>query len=469
MGFDNTTDKLITLKNRKNSIQIIVNKDIDNDKSNNCEKALNYLLSSSIKLEASLDINNITILELSHCCLTEVPQYLKQLKLKHLGLAHNKLQQVPLCLYSGLKYLESLDLSHNSISEFGMEPDCVFSLKLLKLNHNSFKDLPKWLLNFKSTNLEDFNYSCNKASHYNFKKNSFNLNVTKVKRVKLRNTDMIDSDFAFLRCFKQLEHLDISNKYYKYSNRFKDIDDLFVKQVWKQLTVLKLNDLSISFFPEGILWLESLKELSIQKNVISWFPDGIQYMVNLEVLDISNNTLVAIPKEILELQSLKVLKAARNSIDQVPDLFSMKNLSTLDLYDNLLDTLKYNLQTVEYVDLEFNYLDTVEFGDSYSEKKISYREKYGYSRMDGVQMRCEHWSRSSFTSEESGSELRIVASEDIDLEDWDAPSEVRQTSPDIDSADEDWQGDEICRVKTIVQTERVYVPDEDWMFEDADW
>nr|CAH7720638.1 unnamed protein product [Callosobruchus chinensis] len=468
MGFENSIDKLLTLKSRDDCIEVVANNSTVTDKSENYTQALNYILSSIVTLDVHLDISKITILELSHCSLTEVPQDIKHLELKYLGLAHNKLQHVPLCLYSGLKALESLDLSHNFISEFEMAPDCVFSLKTLKLNHNLFKNLPKWFLSFKSRSLEELNYSCNKASHYNHKKNSYNLNFCRVRKLKLRNSLMVDSDFSFLRCFKLLEYLDLSNKYNKCFNRFKDIDELFVKLVWKQLYELKLDNLSISLFPEGILWLETLKELSIRQNTISWLPDGIRYMVNLELLDISNNLVVGIPEEILELHSLKVLQAAQNRIEKVPDLSSMKRLTTIDLYDNLLETVSYDVQTVEYVDLECNYLDTGELGSAYSTKMINYREIQEYWRVNGIKSSPDFSSNRSSTSDEFQlGELGVIG-EDIQCEDWDAPPNIRQTSPDIDSSDEDWQEDEIYVVKQVVQSAKVYVPDEDWMFEDAD-
>nr|CAI5858693.1 unnamed protein product [Callosobruchus analis] len=469
LGFENTISKLITLKNQKDSVEAVVNKSTVTGKSENYTVALKHILSSIEKLDVNLDVSKITTLELSHCNLRELPPDFKLLKLKHLGLAHNNFQHVPLCLYSSLKDLESLNLSHNLISDFDMAPDCVLSLKTLQLNHNSFENLPKWLLSFKSTNLEELNYSCNKASHYIYKKNSYNLNVTKIRKLKLRNAHMIDSDFSFLRCFKLLEYLDLSNKYNKCVNKFKDIDELFVKQAWKQLHVLKLDNLSISFFPEGILWLESLKELNIQQNIISWLPEGIRYMVNLELLDISNNLLVGIPEEILELHTLKVLKAAHNKIDEVPDFSSMKSLSTIDLYDNRLETFSCNLQTVKYIDLECNYIDTGKLGSDYSKKMVSYRQIQDYHRANGIETSREFLLEKSSTSEESEpGDLVTILSEDIVFEDWDAPSTVRQTCPDIDSSDEDWQGDEVYILKPCIQFAKVYVPDEDWMFEDAD-
>nr|CAH7720636.1 unnamed protein product [Callosobruchus chinensis] len=42
-----------------------------------------------------------------------------------------------------------------------------------------------------------------------------------------------------------------------------------------KLYELKLDNLYISLFPEEILWLETLKELSIRQNTISWMEYGM--------------------------------------------------------------------------------------------------------------------------------------------------------------------------------------------------
>lgn len=440
------------------------------------EDFFNHILPEEIGVR-NIDISKITFLELSKCNLIDLPIACTKLNLKYLGLSHNNFEHVPLCLYNGLKNLESIDLSYNQIKNFDLEPDCMSHVRKMRLNNNKFDNVPKWFLMFRCTNMEEFNYSQNKAKTYKYMKNSFNVNLLKLKKLELVSSCLIDDDFNLLKCFKHLQYLDISNVTSPHTNRFHDLDDLFVKPKWKELTVLKLNNLSLSLFPEGIAWIESLRELYAAGNSLSWLSESIEYLVNLEVLVVSNNTLVSLPKCLTSLERLTVLQASNNYIDGVPDFSSMLNLKTLDLYGNSLEMISFNVNTVDFVDLEFNYCETKEFKkfSLYEEKKNNLREKYSFAeRYDGVKIRQSDDSTDSYSEmdsyydsmDENTNSAPVVVDE---TENWDLPSKTWNVHSDIDSEDERWQGEEIkTYLGKTCETKRVYVSDDDWMFEDCD-
>ncbi|KAJ8920826.1 hypothetical protein NQ315_015616 [Exocentrus adspersus] len=448
--------------------------------------------------DTSIDISRISSVELSRCDLTDLPEYFKKLNLKYLGLSRNKLSKVPVCLYSGLNYLESLDLSNNQIQNFDMEPACLPYLKKVILDFNKFDVAPKWFLTFRCTNMEEFSYSHNKAKHYNFMKNSFNMNLLKLKKLVLVNSCLIDPDFKLLKCFRQLQHLDISNQRISlntpstHCNRFEDLDDLFVKPKWKELNVLKLNNLSISIFPEGVAWIESLQELYIFDNCISWLPDDIQYLVNLKILNVSTNELISLPKVMPSMQNLTALQVSNNSIDFAPDFSSMSNLKTLDLYNNCLSSVSFNVDTVSFVDVEGNYCDTMELENYslYEQKKKALRREYSSmeERSDGPKEQREnldeydeYYEKNKCMSdfyefyEQSGKASSDCGEQSVafdENENWDLPPKIRKSHSDIDSDDDKWQGEEdkpgkrhSSRTKEKV---KVYVSDDDWMFIDCD-
>ncbi|KAG5869118.1 hypothetical protein JTB14_024349 [Gonioctena quinquepunctata] len=307
-----------------------------------------------------------------------------------------------------------------------------------------------------------------------------------LKKLKLKNANLIDKDYSFLKCFTLLQYLDISNKHNASINKFYEVDELFVKSKWKQLKVLKMNNLSLAFFPEGIAWLESLAELHINNNYISWLPDGVEFMINLVILDISHNHIIAIPEKLNKLECLEVLKASNNYIENVPDLTVMPSLKFLDLYDNLLEAISLNHDAIEYIDLENNYFDTKEIKDysGYEAKreKIRLQEKIHLFRTNGHKLKESESLSSSFDSRKSGfcseddyeSDMEIQTvlfntSNIVEEDDWDTPRKKPDKNPDVDSVDEDWEGfedDEVKKFENVI--EKIYIADEDWMFEDAE-
>ncbi|KAJ8946666.1 hypothetical protein NQ318_019978 [Aromia moschata] len=397
MGIENASESKLICKKNKETLEVRSHKSDNCDIENfiSLDYLFDYLIPERI-CDITVDISKIAVLELSHCNLTELPIACKKLKLKHLGVSHNKLTEVPLCLYSGLKSLESLDLSHNEIESFDIEPECLPCIKIVKLNNNKFSNAPKWLLMFRCTNLEEFNYSHNKAEHYNVSK-----------------------------C---LNYLDISNEGTTFANKFDELDDLFVKPKWKEMTVLRLNYLSLSILPEGIVWIYGLKELYITNNYLSWLPDNIGFLTNLEVLDISDNAIVAVPQNIRYLEKLHTLLASNNSIDSVPDLSEMLNLKILDLYNNLLDSaVIFNSNTVELIDLGNNYCNTQNLQDY-----ETYKEKIIEARYDGTK---NYVKRSESSSSCRSDDEYYFDNDEIvttypatvdDTEDWDLPVKVKR-------------------------------------------
>ncbi|CAG9862933.1 unnamed protein product [Phyllotreta striolata] len=476
MGFKETPQIFIT--GTSNSV-IVTSKKSSTTRDNDKNIDLPDLFSRITQID---DTNNsllkISVLELPHCQLTELPTALENLQLKHLDISYNNFENVPTCIYSGLKQLEHLNLGHNLIEKFDILPGCVSCIKTIKLNHNLFKNLPKWIVAFRCTELTELNFSYNQSTNYEYTKNSYSIHIMRLKKLKLRNSQLLDIDYDFLKTFKHLQYLDLSNKYSsdRLINKFHEIDDLFLKLQWKRLEVLKLCNLTLTLFPEGISWVETLKELYINQNCLSWIPKGIEFMVNLRVLDVSDNNLIAIPEEVAKLESLEVILANKNGIEICPDFTKMPSLRTLDLYDNMLEEVSISCEKLQYADLEYNYIATSKL-DNYEFKKLKYRESKSlcYDRVDTTKEKTEHSESSSSSSEDSDCsynvETRDINAEDCEenWEDWDKPSNYRERNPEIDSQDESWTGedDKKLRKKEISPT-KIYVQDEDWMFEDVE-
>lgn len=320
-------------------------------------------------------------------------------------------------------------------------------------------------------------YSNNKAKHYVYLKNRVNSVVNKLLKLQLGNCQLIDSDYSFLRQFKYLRYLDIGNSTYKYSNNFEEIDELFINLKWKHLLVLKASYLRIVIFPKGILWLESLVELYINDNYISWIPEDIKYMINLEILEVSRNYLVSLPGNLIYLNELKIIKANENVLEDTPNFTLMKHLEVLDLYANKLVEISIELTSLTFVDIEHNFFNTQELDIylQYLEKKEAYRKTFLNSRTDGlnyVPSICDSDSYKGSSEDDILDESRKLfnSDESVIVEDWEEYREPCQNyrCSFIDS-DDDWNGEEVqIKSNNLEISEKIYVMDEDWMFDDAD-
>ncbi|KAL3266901.1 hypothetical protein HHI36_011051 [Cryptolaemus montrouzieri] len=340
---------------------------------------LNTLMTLS-KSILSVDVRTTTSLDLTSCCLTYIPSVLKDLPLRNLKLSKNKLKEIPECLYLGLEKLEYLDLCHNQIKTFEVEPKCCETLKMLNISYNKMADIPQWILCLYATNLEELCYDFNRVTCLRCIFD--NPEKFPVKKLSMKNCILRKEDCNFLKQCKNLEQLNISNSTEStlHSNIIENVEQLFIQPNWKNINILKLNNIAISIFPENLTWLETLTELHLTHNDFMWLPiDGLEFLVNLEVLDLSHNSLYSIPDKLCWLENLKVLKLNFNNIESIPDFSKMERLEILDLYYNKLLNFEYNMDTknLKYLDLEFNYFNTEDYGlVSYEHKRDEFQESY---------------------------------------------------------------------------------------------
>ncbi|XP_066252623.1 malignant fibrous histiocytoma-amplified sequence 1 homolog [Euwallacea similis] len=485
MGYDDLSKYHITLNRYEKELVI---KSLKQSEENTAKCIEKYQLSSLFSMledwkfgHMQQSLYNITCLDLSHCDLTTLPNALKFLRLNNLNLAHNQLNAVPSCLYGGgLQSLQILDLSFNMITQFDVEPDCISTLRVLRLNNNLFENVPIWFLTFRCPALEEFNYSENKAKHFNFLKHSCNFNVMCLKKLELVSACLVGRDAEWLRMFKKLQFLDISNHESlcrRTINKFRYFNDFFIKPLWDDLYVLKLMHLDMTFFPEGIFWIESLKELNVSNNLLTWFPLGIEYLVNLEVLNVSFNNVIELPQGISKLRKLRVLIASHNHLDNVP--LMPQSLNTLDLYNNYLETMQLmHFSHTELLDLEANFVclsDVNIICEKYYLQRDKFRSIYQCkNRINGLSIKVREryfspQSTDSETEEESVSDENVNTLESsLSSENWDLEYEVSRNGKitDISWSDDEYTGENSVEIKK--PGFNMYCNEEDWIFVDAD-
>ena len=89
--------------------------------------------------------------------------------------------------------------------------------------------------------------------------------------------------------------------------------------------------------------IESLTDLSLERNCLKEFPESVCKLQALEQLHLDGNAIAAVPDEIASLVDLRVLSLASNKIELLPEaLGSLSQLEEINLADNLLTDLPHS-------------------------------------------------------------------------------------------------------------------------------
>lgn len=119
---------------------------------------------------------------------------------------------------------------------------------------------------------------------------------------------------------------------------------------------LSLNYARLTYVPESITQLTTLKELYLNGNRLKELPESIGKLSSLTVLNIGNNSLDILPDSIEKLASLKKLYIGGNNIFYFSGMRYLTELTHLDVSDNKFDDLKgiEDLKSLEYVAIDGN-------------------------------------------------------------------------------------------------------------------
>jgi len=206
-------------------------------------------------------------------------------------------------------HITSLDLSHNSIGDAGMNSmnrilRTNSTLRHLNLQYNSLTIKGAGLL------------------AYGLKRNIYlcNLEVTENPTI-----------FGLLQHFPLITYAKSKFTVYTIANQF---FDLSIKGEHDSVVLVK-RDLSI--FPPEITQLGHLINLNLSSNKITKIPADLSQLTKLVELDLSNNYIKEIPPQIVHLKSLERLILVGNHIESVPHSIALlPSLVFLDLRGNMI-------------------------------------------------------------------------------------------------------------------------------------
>ena len=273
----------------------------------------------------TFDSEELNTLDLSHNELTEVPEGVGKARcLLVLNLSHNKLEAIPSQLLMNVTDLLTLDVSNNSLEALPPQLRRLTNLQTLVLSNNplshfQIRPLPAM------TELRTLHMRKTQRSLSNIPVNLEGL-------VHLRDVDLSENELTKipegLFTLPSLKRLNLG------SNQISEVSADIER--WPQLETFILSRNEIKSLPVTLCKLTKMKKLYLNENKLDFegIPSGIGKLVSLEIFSAADNQLEMIPEGLCRCGALKKLILARNQLITLPDAIHLTELETLDLKGN---------------------------------------------------------------------------------------------------------------------------------------
>ena len=376
----------------QNELRHHVTGDLENSieaQSQNADEVLN--LSSLEMTEYTVDLDEpgqVTVLNLAHNYLTDMPDVKRLKSVRSLILDGNSFTDVPKSIFElgtlrklsmkrcrltwlpevlfAYKGLEELYLEGNQMLSLPCDLVRMTSLRALALHGNPFRDP---LMSITQEGMEytmaylKFFYTAREFGLLDLKEMDFGempyeSDVRMVKEIKLNKNRFQVAPELLLQA-QMLTALDFSENYL----------EKIPSNIWEALTNLvhlrisnnRLNHLSRSFgelhkletfhcdenlleeLPNTMSSLQSLKHMDLTHNRLLTIEVSVGKLPKIQTLILSRNRLTTLPPEIKGLQTMKSLTVRSNDIETIPDVWDHLNLTHLDLGRNPLKEIPLSI------------------------------------------------------------------------------------------------------------------------------
>ncbi|XP_019639808.1 PREDICTED: LOW QUALITY PROTEIN: toll-like receptor 13 [Branchiostoma belcheri] len=325
---------------------------------------LTQVLELTLHDKAFSGLSSLTHLNLTQNGISTLPQYVFEglSSLTHLDLSQNWLETSQAQLPETLDYL---DLSHNKLHNLNAGPPCYTPLSfnfsglkwvnILDLSHNEIDGAPIdclprniTVLDLQNNRLRTFNGLCHIGG----------LQYLDLSNNKLN--DYFFADLHSLTCEQSvIETLRLDN------NGITGIQEGLPEEIKRKLKTLTLSHNQIQRIGTGQLtWSDQLEHLDLSHNQINTvMPSAFRGLSRLQFLDLSNNKIKNITKSTFEgLGNLTHLNLEANRIAVIGGAFQrLYGLRQLNLRSNSLAVLNqttlspvvYRLETIDIADNPF--------------------------------------------------------------------------------------------------------------------
>lgn len=270
--------------------------------------------------------SDLSVVDLSHNNLNEVPEQLEKVKgLLVLNLSNNQIENIPNNLFVNCIDLVYLDLSDNKLETIPPQIRRLVSLQTLKLNnnplaHTQLRQLPA-LISLTTLHMRN---SERTLSHFPQSLDS----LVNLEDVDLSYNNLPKVPEAMYN-LKSLKRFNLSN------NEISELSSLI--DTWVNMETLNLSRNKLSCLPSSLHKLASLKKLYVNSNNLDFdgIPASIGKLYNLEIFSATNNNLEMIPEGLCRCGKLKKLLLNQNRLITLPEILHLlPELETLDVRDN---------------------------------------------------------------------------------------------------------------------------------------
>ncbi|XP_032519530.2 toll-like receptor 6 [Danaus plexippus] len=267
---------------------------------------------------------NLESVDFSHNGLTDVGEVFvfekRPFKLHKISLSYNAIVEIPGYTFEDVTSLIELDLSHNMIENLNDKPFTnLTNLEILKLDHNRIKNLQGAMNEL------------------------FNL-----KHLYLRYNELNNIDLESLKTINHLKTFDIS------VNHLEELNDAIFLRHWEHfngyfICKINLSKNRLTYIPNAMI-LDAGHETHTKKSVATELDlsgntitdidfNAFQSIEHLISLDVSDNKLMTFDVNPENLSSVKYLNLSCNFLRtlQYRSFSLMRNLENLDVSHNLLE------------------------------------------------------------------------------------------------------------------------------------
>eukprot|EP00944_MAST-04C_sp_MAST-4C-sp1_P004476 g4476.t1 len=259
----------------------------------------------------------------------------KCVQLKKLWLSHNRIREIP-PTYAHMTELREIMIGHNQIKARITEALSVRGLP--GFLHMMKENLLREERGLPPDGRKDVNYGVDGA----------------LERKKIRHTKHLQEEIA--KAY-------VTNRLHYFWKALPEIDEEILKCT--NLVDLRLTGNAITFVPEGISVLKSLRILNLRNNKITQISErGLRGAAgSLEVLDLADNKLTKLPERIFRCRKVQKLHLENNVLTHLPEqIGKMRSIRELTLQTNMIEFLPRSicmLMKVKSLNLERNNLSSL--------------------------------------------------------------------------------------------------------------
>ncbi|GFY38907.1 leucine-rich repeat-containing protein 40 [Trichonephila inaurata madagascariensis] len=284
--------------------------------------------------EETKELSRFT-LDLHDNCLSDLPSSMSELTcLTKLNISRNQFEVLPECVFS-LKSLKVFHAQHNKISSLSDDIGSLSFLEELDLSNNNLKKLPH-CIGFLSR-VNNLNLSNNDLTvlpveigdlmalkHLDFSKNKLKSLPSLIEM--LHHLEQLYVQYNNIKELPPLANCKSLKEIHAGFNNIEALSTEFLETL-PNIKLIDLRDNKISDIPDTICTLQSLERLDVSNNALTSLPYTLGTLPHLKFLSIDGNPMRSIRRDIIQRGTVQLLRWLRSRIENPSVLKNMSGMS----------------------------------------------------------------------------------------------------------------------------------------------